>query len=87
MKAKPKKANRRVVGVTKGSGNVFADPGLPNSERKLIRAQLTLQIYSILKDSGMTPVEIERALIEKWNGQLPVVESAGGGLLLLLPKQ
>jgi len=27
-----------------GSGNVFADLGLPNTEQKLIKAKLTLQI-------------------------------------------
>jgi regulator of protease activity HflC (stomatin/prohibitin superfamily) len=46
--------------------------------------------------ASMTPqmlelrrLENQRALIEKWNGQLPTVESAGNGsgLLLQLPKQ
>jgi len=34
-------------------------------------------------------LENQRALIEKWNGQLPTVESAGNGsgLLLQLQKQ
>jgi hypothetical protein len=34
-------------------------------------------------------LENQRALIEKWNGQLPTVESQGNGngLLLQLPKQ
>jgi len=34
-------------------------------------------------------LENQRVLIEKWNGQLPTVESAGNGsgLLLQLPKQ
>jgi hypothetical protein len=36
--------------VTEGSGNVFADLGLPNPEQELLKAQLTLQIYTILKD-------------------------------------
>jgi len=41
---------------------VFADLGLPNPEQKLLKAQLTLQIYSILKDSGMTQAEIAKIL-------------------------
>jgi predicted XRE-type DNA-binding protein len=62
VKNKTKKAHRRVSRVTEGSGNVFADLGLPNPEQELVKAQLTLQIYMILKDSGMTQVEIAKIL-------------------------
>ena len=62
MKDKTKKGRGRVSRVTQGSGNVFADLGLPNPERELLKAQLTLQIYTILKDSGMTQVEIAKVL-------------------------
>lgn len=62
MKTKSKKTRRRIVKVTEGSGNVFADLGLPNPEQELLKAQLTLQIYTILKDSGMTQVEIAKIL-------------------------
>ena len=62
MKNKTKNAHSRVSRVTEGSGNVFADLGLPNPERELLKAQLTLQIYTILKDSGMTQVEIAKIL-------------------------
>ncbi|HUA01740.1 MAG TPA: helix-turn-helix transcriptional regulator [Candidatus Aquilonibacter sp.] len=41
---------------------MFADLGLPNPEQELLKAQLTLQIYSILKDSGMTQAEIAKIL-------------------------
>jgi predicted XRE-type DNA-binding protein len=51
-----------VACVTEGSGNVFADLGLPNPEQELLKAQLTLQIYGILKESGMTQVEIAKIL-------------------------
>lgn len=47
---------------TEGSGNVFADLGLPNPEQELLKAQLALQIYTILKESGMTQVEIAKTL-------------------------
>ena len=57
-----KKPRSRLTRITESSGNVFADLGLPNSEQELIKAQLTLQIYSILKDSGMTQVEIAKIL-------------------------
>jgi predicted XRE-type DNA-binding protein len=62
MKNKTKKAHSRASRVTEGSGNVFADLGLPNPEQELLKAQLTLQIYTILKDSGMTQVEIAKLL-------------------------
>jgi predicted XRE-type DNA-binding protein len=62
MKHKPKKKRTRIVRVTEGSGNVFADLGVPNPEQELLKAQLTLQIYTILKDSGMTQVEIAKIL-------------------------
>jgi predicted XRE-type DNA-binding protein len=38
----------------KSSGNVFADLGLPNSEQELLKAKLTVQIYRIIKDLGLT---------------------------------
>jgi predicted XRE-type DNA-binding protein len=62
MKAKPKIRQKRGARVTEGGGNVFADLGLPNPEQELLKAQLTLQIYTILKDSGMRQVEIARIL-------------------------
>ncbi len=62
MKTKSQKTRNRVARVTEGSGNVFADLGLPNPEQELLKAQLTLQIYTILKDSGMTQVKIAKIL-------------------------
>jgi predicted XRE-type DNA-binding protein len=62
MKHKSKKKRGRIVRVSEGSGNVFADLGLPNPEQELLKAQLTLQIHTILKDSGMTQVEIAKIL-------------------------
>lgn len=62
MKPKARKTSKSIAPVTEGSGNVFADLGLPNPEQELLKAQLTLQIYTILKDSGMTQVEIAKIL-------------------------
>ncbi len=62
MKTKRRKRNNRIARVTEGSGNVFRDLGLPNPEQELLKAQLTLQIYTILKDSGMTQAEIAKIL-------------------------
>lgn len=44
------------------SGNVFADLGLADSEQELVKANLTVQIYRLLKDRGVTQVEAARLL-------------------------
>jgi predicted XRE-type DNA-binding protein len=62
MKSRIRKARKRDAHVEEGSGNVFADLGLPNPEQELLKAQLTLQIHSLLKDSGMTQTEIGKVL-------------------------
>lgn len=62
MKSKSKKTDKKRVRVTEGSGNVFADLGLPNPEQELLKAQLTLQIHAILKSSGMTQREVAKIL-------------------------
>ena len=48
--------------VTESSGNVFADLGLPNPKQELTKAELTLQLYRIIKQRGMTQAEAGRAL-------------------------
>jgi len=62
MKNKKRKLRNDVSRVVEGSGNVFADLGLPNPEQELLKAQLTLQIYSILKESGMKQAEMAKVL-------------------------
>jgi|GEM_PF-365324 len=46
----------------KGSGNVFADLGLPNPEQELLKARLTLQIYKIIKARGLTQAQAGEVL-------------------------
>jgi len=46
----------------RGSGNVFADLGLPNPEQELLKAQLTLQIYKIVKARKLTQAQAGVAL-------------------------
>lgn len=48
-KAKPRRAD--------GSGNVFADLGLPNPEQELVKASLTLRIHRIIRQRGLTQKE------------------------------
>ncbi len=46
----------------KSSGNVFADLGFPNSEQELVKAKLTVEIYRLLKDRGVTQAEAAKLL-------------------------
>ena len=46
----------------KSSGNVFADLGFPNSEQELVKAKLTVQIYQLLKERGVTQSEAAELL-------------------------
>ena len=41
---------------------VFADLGLPNPEQELLKAQLTLQIYRIVKARGLTQAQVGAVL-------------------------
>jgi predicted XRE-type DNA-binding protein len=56
----PKKTAPR--SITESSGNVFADLGLPNPEQELMKAELTLQIYRIIKERNLTQTEAAKAL-------------------------
>jgi predicted XRE-type DNA-binding protein len=40
-----------------GSGNVFADAGLPNAEEHLIKAKLVYKIDTLMKDRGLKQIE------------------------------
>jgi predicted XRE-type DNA-binding protein len=43
--------------VRKADKNIFADLGLPNAEQELLKAQLTLQIYRIVKKRRLTQAQ------------------------------
>ena len=43
-------------------GNVFADLDLPDSEQELVKAKLTVQIYRILKNLGVTQAQAAKLL-------------------------
>jgi len=57
MKTKRKSARKTV-----GSGNVFADLGLPHAEQELMKARLTLQIYRIIQARDLTQTEAGKIL-------------------------
>ncbi len=60
MKARRKIARKDTVTV--GSGNVFADLGIPNPEQELLKAELTLQIYRIIKQRNLTQTQAGKIL-------------------------
>ena len=42
---------------TKGSGNIFADLGLPNAEEHQLKATLVVQLKRLMSERDMTQVE------------------------------
>jgi predicted XRE-type DNA-binding protein len=48
--------------LRKGSGNVFTDLGLLHPEQELLKAQLTLQIYRLIRQLGITQAEAGKIL-------------------------
>jgi predicted XRE-type DNA-binding protein len=62
MASKVPKNNSPAIRISESSGNVFADLGLPNAGQELLKAQLTLQIYRIVKQHGITQAEAAKAL-------------------------
>lgn len=55
MKSKQTASNP--ISVTRGSGNVFADLGLPNPEERRAKAELALAISRAIKERGLTQRE------------------------------
>lgn len=55
------KKHNRITAET-SSGNVFADLGFTNPAREQLKANLTLQIYRIIKKRGLTQAEAGKIL-------------------------
>ena len=51
------KKNTRRIRVEESSGNVFRDLGFPHPVREQLKAELTLQIYRLIKQRGLTQAE------------------------------
>jgi predicted XRE-type DNA-binding protein len=45
-----------------GSGNVFADLGLPNPEERLAKAKLAIQINNLIKEKNLSQKEAAKLL-------------------------
>ena len=63
MSPKPsRKSAAKAIPVTRGSGNVFADLGLPNPEERLAKAQLAYAISQAIKERGLTQREAAKLM-------------------------
>ncbi len=51
------KRTRKARRWEESAGNVFADLGVPHPEQELLKARLTLQIYRLIKERGLTQAQ------------------------------
>jgi predicted XRE-type DNA-binding protein len=51
---------KRKIEIHEGSGNVFADLGLPNSEQRMLKASVVAELFRLIKDRGLTQVKAAR---------------------------
>ena len=56
--AKRKKTRSREIEVELGSGNVFADLGLPDAEERLLKATLAIRIAELIEKKGLTQTQV-----------------------------
>jgi hypothetical protein len=57
-----KTQNRKEIPIEKGSGNVYADRGYPDSEDMLIKAQLVTKIAEIIQQRRLTQAQAAKLL-------------------------
>jgi predicted XRE-type DNA-binding protein len=48
---------KRKLGIHEGSGNLFADLGLPNSEERMLKADIVAEFSRLIKGRGLTQVK------------------------------
>jgi len=60
MRTKRKSVKR--ASISESSGNAFADLGLPDAEQELMKARLTIEIYRIIRERGLTQTEAGKIL-------------------------
>ena len=51
-----------MTGITRGSGNVFADIGVPDPETHLVKAELVRRIGLIIESDGLSQAEAAERL-------------------------
>jgi predicted XRE-type DNA-binding protein len=53
---------KRKTEVHEGSGNVFADLGLPNPEERLLKASIVSELRRLIKQRGLTQVKAAKLI-------------------------
>jgi len=56
------KGTKAKVESMRGSGNVFADLGLPDADERMLKAQLAIQIRRFIEAKGWTQTEAAEAV-------------------------
>jgi predicted XRE-type DNA-binding protein len=86
MKAAAKKTRRlrpgevtlvRGIPIEEGSGNVFADLGLPDAEERLVKSRLAALITDIIRKKGWTQAEAA----DRLNTHQPTISALRKGRL------
>ncbi|SRR5579883_1163256 len=54
--------NKEQIAVHEGSGNVFADLGLPDAEELLVKAAVASRLVDLIAGSGMTQAQVAAVL-------------------------
>ena len=53
---------KQKVEAYEGSGNIFADLGLPNPEERLLKANIVAELHRLIKARGLTQVKAAKLL-------------------------
>ena len=67
-------AMKRKIKVEAGSGNIFADLGLPDAETHFLKAQIVAEIYRLTNQRKLTQVRRRRADGNQPAGSVPDVQ-------------
>jgi predicted XRE-type DNA-binding protein len=53
---------KRKIKAYEGSGNVFADLGLPNAEERKLKSSIVIELHRLVKKSGLTQVKAAKRI-------------------------
>jgi len=53
---------KRKIEIHESSGNVFADLGLPNTEERLLKANIVNELHRLIKERGLTQVKAAKLI-------------------------
>ncbi|MBR0872258.1 XRE family transcriptional regulator [Bradyrhizobium tropiciagri] len=56
---------KKLPAHTKGSGNIFADLGLPHAEEHQLKAELVVQLKRLIAERELTQIEVSKLVAMK----------------------